>query len=107
MQPKSVPLERVGGGLPVESYGSISDIGWARTANGWAIVPSNDMKQRMEDDVFQELQWQVRNNVGPYFGVTGGSTHPDWGDPANYERDWLTLEYKPKPGTVKYIGGGF
>lgn len=41
---------------------AIPDIGWARSSEGtWALAPSKDMKQRIEDMNFYELQHFIRN----------------------------------------------
>lgn len=48
--------------------GSITDVGSARTKDGWAPVPSKDVKERIEDNVFQEALHFYRNNVMPSLG---------------------------------------
>lgn len=45
--------------------GAITDVGWAKTASGgYAPVPSDDVKQRIEDQLIPELAWALRN-YGP------------------------------------------
>lgn len=41
--------------------GAVSDYGYARTPGGLTIVPSNDVKQRIEDTFIPETQWSLRN----------------------------------------------
>lgn len=48
--------------------GSVSDVGYARTATGYAPIPSMDVKNRIEDNFLAELQWMFRNQVQPMFG---------------------------------------
>lgn len=54
---------------------AIADIGWARSSdNTWALAPSKDMKQRIEDMNFYELQHFVRNMGSQFldnFSVAG------------------------------------
>lgn len=63
-------LERVPAapGQPQSEPGAITDVGYARTATGWAPVPSKDVKERIEDNIIQEAMWAFRNNVMPTFG---------------------------------------
>ncbi len=45
--------------------GAMVDVGWAKTASGgYAPVPSEDVKQRIEDQLIPELAWALRN-YGP------------------------------------------
>lgn len=54
---------------------AIPDIGWARSGDGtWALAPSKDMKQRIEDMNFYEFQHFVRNMGSQFldnFSVAG------------------------------------
>lgn len=64
------PLERVNAdpAFPSREPGSITDVGFARTASGgYTPVPSADVKQRIEDDMFNQVQWFFRNKVLPTF----------------------------------------
>lgn len=109
MEPKEVPLERVGGGNSVESWGTIADIGWAATISGYTVVPGADAKERMEDDIFQELGWQMRNNWGPTLMPYAAERPfpPFLGNKSNYTFDVFTNQWMPKEGTVRRIGGSF
>lgn len=65
-------LERVAAdpNRPFSEPGAITDVGYVRTAGGgYAPVPSKDAKERIEDDVFQQFMWAVRNNLLPALGV--------------------------------------
>lgn len=69
-QVKPKPLEVAPGapGRPHMEGGSITDVGTSRTNDGWAPVPSKDVKERIEDNVFQEALHFYRNNVLPSVG---------------------------------------
>lgn len=56
------------GSAPSGEAGSITDMGWARTKTGWAPVPSKDVKERIEDNLPQELMHFYRNNILPSLG---------------------------------------
>lgn len=53
---------------PQSEGGAITDVGYARTSTGWAPIPSNDVKQRIEDNLPQELLHFMRNNLMPSVG---------------------------------------
>lgn len=68
---ESKPLEvinSVGPNLSQEPDG-VSDVGYARTATGFAPVPSSDVKNRIEDQFIPELTWAWRNQVLPNVGM--------------------------------------
>lgn len=56
------------GSNPSAEAGSITDTGYARTKTGWAPIPSKDVKERIEDNLPQELMHFYRNNILPTFG---------------------------------------
>ncbi|MEM2002531.1 MAG: hypothetical protein QXT77_07810, partial [Candidatus Methanomethylicaceae archaeon] len=60
-----VPLERTysDAARPWNEPGAINEVGYARTPTGWAVVPSEDVKQRLEDDIFSEIPWHIRNRL--------------------------------------------
>lgn len=65
-------LERVAAdpGRPFSEPGALTDVGYVRTAGGgYAPVPSKDAKERIEDNVIQEVMWAIRNNLLPSLGV--------------------------------------
>jgi len=77
--PTDKALKRIGIGGNEESLGAISDVGWARTRTGWTAVPSSDVKERIEDDIFQEIGWQFRNTLAPMFFSGGSMDKPNDG----------------------------
>lgn len=61
---------------PAQQAGAINDYGFSRTADGGYIpVPSQDIKERIEDNIFQEATHFFRNSILPNFGA--GPTPPD------------------------------
>nr|QJB20641.1 MAG: DNA pilot protein [Microvirus sp.] len=61
---KDTPLERVvgvNGGQ--QEPGSVTDLGWTRTKDGFAPVMSKDAKERLEEDWIGGLTWNLRNRV--------------------------------------------
>ena len=60
---------------PYKEPGQITDYGFARTPTGLVVVPSNDMKQRIEDNFWAESAWMLRNGLVPLF--SGGLPAPD------------------------------
>lgn len=66
-----VALERTGRDpyRPNREGASLPDVGFARTNTGHAPVPSNDIKQRIEDNLVAQVLWHVRNNLMPTIGL--------------------------------------
>lgn len=93
---KNVPLERTGIGGHQEAPGAISDIGWVKTPTGWTSIPSADMKDRMDDDIFQSVAWHWRNKVQPDL-MMAPQPFPAFLDPEKVEWNWLRSEWQPKP----------
>lgn len=64
---KDKPLERTVSepGKPHQEAGAISDTGHMRTSGGLFPVPSDDAKQRIEDNWYQETMHFIRNNLLP------------------------------------------
>lgn len=52
---------------PAKEAGFVSDYGFTRTPTGLAVVPSKDVKDRIEDQIFPELMWGFRNTLMPNF----------------------------------------
>jgi hypothetical protein len=52
---------------PASQAGNIPDYGFVRTPTGLSIVPSSDVKQRIEDQLVPELMWSFRNQILPNF----------------------------------------
>ena len=56
-------------GRPEIEAGSITSIGFARTAGGGLVpVPSKDVKERIEDQMAPELVWAGQAYGGPMLG---------------------------------------
>lgn len=57
------PLQRIHSmpGRPEQEVGAIPDFSYVRTKHGYGIVPSGDVKQRIEDQFLPELLWSIRN----------------------------------------------
>lgn len=83
---KNKALERVQSapGAPQQEHGAIPDVGFARTKTGYAPVPSADVKQRIEDNLIQEVMWSIRNNIMPSLGMYD----PPKFDPGQ-DRKWI------------------
>lgn len=92
---KDMPLKRIGTGGPNEANGAISDVGWVRTVTGWTSVPSSDVKERIEDDVFQQGAWNVRNKVLPDLGLLPQPA-PPFLDRSRIRYDFWTSEWREK-----------
>lgn len=73
---QDVPLKRVAAdpGLLQQEGGAIVDRGFSRTDSGYQVVPSKDVKERIEDSVIQEVLWAFRNNILP--GVIASGQAP-------------------------------
>lgn len=105
---KDKALERVPGapGRLHQEPAAITDVGFAKTAGGgYAPVPSKDVKERIEDNIIQEVMHAVRNNIIPIF--TGGNPPPVPADPGySWRYDPYSLEYRQqqvrKFGPLRY-----
>lgn len=75
---KDGPLKRVNadGSLPHQEPGAITDIGHARTEGGLYPVPSSDIKERIEDNLFHEAMHFMRNNLIPMFRGSHQGPYP-------------------------------
>lgn len=62
-----LPLERVTSmpGRPNIEPGAINDLGYSHTGSGFAPVMSEDVKDRIEEDLIGNLLWSVRNRIMP------------------------------------------
>lgn len=99
------PLKRVGIGGAQEAPGAISDIGWSRTSNGgYIVVPSSDVKERIEDDFFTQSQWSWRNIWGPSIGVMP-QPRPDFLDPRGSYFDFWSGEWREGSQHGKTVTG--
>jgi len=94
------PLTRIHSqpGTPQQEVGAISDYGLARTKYGYAIVPSKDVKDRIEDQIIPELMWAARNQLAPNLGMAPPLDPAYYPLPSGYSRwRWSSLhqEYRP------------
>lgn len=57
-----VELQAAEEGSPAKAAGVVTDFQYVRTADGGlAVVPSRDVKERIEDMIIPEMQWAYRN----------------------------------------------
>lgn len=56
-------------GAPHMEAGAVPDVGHARTSTGYSPVPSKDVKERIEDNIIQEVMWMLRNQIMPTIGL--------------------------------------
>lgn len=90
------PMERVmsAPGAPYSEPGASPDVGWAYTkGGGLAPVPSKDIKERIEDNFFQEAAHFFRNNIIP--SMNWSRSKPPVPAPAGHEWEWNGVEYFP------------
>lgn len=96
---KEGPLERVtpSASAPWQEPGAITDQGFVRTPTGLAPVPSKDAKERIEDNIIQEVMWAIRNNLLPMIAPTRGAPSA----PAGPDKEWrfnpFQFEYQAVP----------
>lgn len=55
-------------GNPAREAGIITDYGYVRSENGITVTPSQDMYNRIQDNLPQELAWMWRNQIAPAVG---------------------------------------
>ena len=85
----NAPLERTVSdpSNPHSEPGAVTDVGWARTANGgYAPIPSSDVKQRIEDNWIAETAWAMRNMMGP--NISGNWQMPPFAPPPGKHWQW-------------------
>lgn len=98
------PLMRVHSqpGRPAQEVGAISDYGYARTPKGYSVVPSKDIKERIEDQFIPEIMWSIRNQLMPTISrIKSDAMAPDpryYPLPKGYDK-WhfhpFSQEYRP------------
>lgn len=97
-QVKMKPFEVTPGepGRPWMEPGAISDVGHARTPDGYAVVPSKEMQERIEDNWLASMSWMYRNQILPSLGM-GREKPPAAAAPEGYEWrwHWPSQEYRP------------
>lgn len=65
---KPLELNASDPGNPAKEAGYVTDYGFARTPTGMVVVPSKDVKDRIEDQFVPETMWAIRNNLLPNLG---------------------------------------
>ncbi len=62
-----MPLQRVHSmpGNPGREVGAVPDAGFSRSTGGLSVLPSRDVKERIEDQIIPETMWAIRNYVLP------------------------------------------
>ncbi len=102
------PLERPtpSGQFPHQVGAAISDVQWAKTKAGWVKIPSEQVKQSIEDNFVQETMWDLRNTAADY--GTGTDHPPDKYKPKAHEwyfsRLTNTWKHRPIPRKMKRRG---
>lgn len=95
---KMKPFEVTPGqpGTPWQEPGAISDVGYSRTPGGYAILPSKEAQERMEDNWLASFAWMYRNQITPTFDKRSENP-PSTPAPEGYEWRWhgLRQEYRP------------
>lgn len=101
---QETPLSRMHSqpGRPGQDVGSIADYAYVRTPNGYAIVPSKDVKERIEDQIIPETMWAIRNQLMP---VWKGLPPPDpqyYQPPKGYNSwKWSPMKQEFRPAYQK------
>lgn len=111
IKPKALEVAPGARSQPSVEQGSIADAGYARTTTGWAPVPSNDVKQRIEDNLPQEWMHFYRNNILPSFGQNMAA--PPFAAPSGkswwfntFRQEYQLLDDGERPTAGHYIGKG-
>lgn len=85
-------------GQPQTDAGYITDYSFARTKNGFAVVPSEQMKERIEDNIFQEVPWAIRNQIMPNLSSDAVSPPPKSWLPKGaqgWKWDYFSQSFRP------------
>ena len=84
-------------GAPERQFGAVTDYGFARTRKGLAIVPSEKIKERIEDQMVPELMWALRNQVVPLFKAPRKPSLKEFPLPKGYDWEWFRRyqEFRP------------
>lgn len=97
-----VPLKRVksAAGKPHQEAGEVADYGFVRTPTGLAIVPSKDVKEKIEDQMIPEIMWAHRNSWTPNFNPSRYAPDPKQFPPPRGAVGWkwsyTAQEFVPK-----------
>lgn len=97
------PMQRVRSDpeRPSMEPGAIPDIGYSRTATGWQPVRSQDIADRMDDDLIGALEWSIRNRILPRVSKI-------WHQPPNVRlKDGYVWKFDPVKGEYYQSPGGW
>lgn len=88
---------------PSQEPGAIPEVGFSRSKTGYPVVPSADVKQRIEDMILPEISWALRNQIAPM--MSEKDFNPPFKAPygKKWQYDWFRQEYQlvdKKPGSV-------
>lgn len=91
-------------GAPARDVGAVPDYAFARTRRGYAVVPSKDVKERVEDQIVPEILWALRNHLVP---AISGLDAPDprrYPLPEGFDHwKWSPLHQEFRPAKYKSI----
>lgn len=93
---------------PVTEPGAVADVGYSRTKDGYAPVPSSDVMGKMSNDMPGIIMWNLRNRVLPSIGLN--QMPPGVKVPAGYDYwnyDPITQSYRPDRSVWKHPGDFF
>lgn len=79
-----------------QEAGAVTDLGFTRTETGFAPVYSNDAKQRLEDDTFGMLAWNLRNRLYPTFQLFRNPPPIPLRDGLKWRYNPVLQEYQPQ-----------
>lgn len=105
---KEKPMERltVEPTAPFRESAAVGDMGIARTVDGHAIIPSKDVKERIEDMEIYEAQHWMRNQLVPFLTMSHkGVTPPPEGMMWQVNPFTGSLVLAPDPDYYKMWGG--
>ena len=71
LQPAKVVMSSPGN--PAQTAGANSDYSLIRTANGYAIIPSEQFANSTDDDLVSKVAWHLRNTIGNSFSPPRGN----------------------------------
>lgn len=95
-------------GRPEKEAGIISNYTFQNTGTGLTPSPSNDWKQRNEDNFIQESMWAIRNNLLPNFGAGPKPPDPKLYPPPKGYNGWswshAGQEFRPSKNGNFYLG---
>lgn len=84
---------------------TVPDVTWSRTADGgYFPVRSQDMADRLDDDIIGTIMWHLRNHLSPTF--TDSIHPPDSLLPPGYHWERQNLTYYPVKNLSRHIFPG-